>query len=175
MTKASKKDTFLSMLPIIFALASGNWSQDRKSVGDEEWAELLESNDLTPELFEKYEDWWFSSPGQKTLSKLQNQLTSSILERVVPDAQEIIETFLHNANWADFVRELADCSPGQAGYFVEYAVEQGLCWNFDFETLEEFNIGQDTINGLLELWFNESHDEVLEIFLSVQSDLAAIK
>jgi hypothetical protein len=175
MAKETDQEKFISILPVIFALASGNWSQDRKSVGDEEWAELLESNDLTPELFEKYEDWWFSSNGQKTLSKLQSKLTSSILERVVPDAQEIIGTFLDHANWADFVRELADCGAGQTGYFLEYAVEQGLCWNFDFETLEEFNIGQDTINGLLELWFNESHDEVLEIFLSVRSDLASIK
>jgi hypothetical protein len=171
----NNQEKFISILPVIFALASANWSIDRKSVGEEEWEELLESNDLSSEQFEKYEEWWFSPIGRKTIAKLQTQFTASILTKVLPEVKDPIENFLETANWADFIRELADCMPGQSGYFIEYAVEQGLFWNQNFDSLYLVDINEESMSNLLEIWFDESHEEVREIFLSIYPELTAIK
>jgi hypothetical protein len=170
----SESEKFQAMLPVFFSLASTNWSVDRKQVSDEEWVELLPKG-LTPAEFDQYENWWFSPDGWSVIQKLMGEFINSILALVVEEARKPLRGYLEGANWPDFIRELADCSPGDGSYFVEYAVEQGLCWQTDFEVLEEIDIDQESFNELLEYWFDKSSEEINNIFLSAYSDIAKIR
>ncbi len=43
------------------------------------------------------------------------------------------------------------------------------------ERLEEFNLDQEVINELLELWFEESHEVIQEILLSPHKEILKVK
>ncbi len=112
------------VLPAYFALASSHWSLDRRNVDEDEWEELLSSNNLTAEEFDRFEGWWFGAKGSAVLEKLKGQFIESIVATAIPDARELLKEFFEELNWRDFIREASDCVPGQGSYFIEYAVEQ---------------------------------------------------
>lgn len=145
--------------PVYFALASGAVISDRQGRDDEDWGETLELHDLTKEQYEKYEDFWITPDGFKLLKDLSLKFRESILQFADQKNKRVLSEYLESANWSDFIRELADCSKGESSYFLENAVEQGLCWNTDTSEV-------DGLNEILENWFNSSYEESREILLT---------
>lgn len=168
-------EAFIAIVPIFFALASGEVLQYRRELDEEEWTELLSSEGLTAEEYLKYEDWWFSSSGKKILEQIATQFYASILSSISSNVRTTIGEFLEHANWKDFIRELSDCSEGDSYYFIEYAVDQGLCWQADFTQLENSNIDREIFNSIMEKWFKDSQKFIRSTYLDVYFELAKLK
>jgi len=168
-------EAFITIVPIFFALASGEILQYRKELDEDEWAELLESEGLTADEYLKYEDWWFSSSGEKILVQLATQFYASILDSINSNIRTTIGEFLEHANWKDFIRELSDCSEGDSFYFMEYAVDQGLCWQADFTQLENSKLDRGFFNSVMEKWFRDSKEFIRLTYLDVYFELAKLK
>ena len=175
MTSKSDADKLSEIYPVYFALASGDWMRTRNEINerheDEEvWESFLDEHGLTPEEFDRYEDWWIFQ-GAAVVAILREKFIDSIFKTTLPKTYKKLEYFVtKQANWEDFIRELSECTPsdGEANgdgpsYFSEYAIENGLC-NLIYDSDTKFD--QKLVTELVESWFNNSYDESRSILLS---------
>lgn len=180
------RSNLLEILPVFFALASGNWMRTRDEINsrhdDEEvWENYLDENGLTVEQFNRYEQWWISPSGRVVVEKLASQFSAAFLEEANPEMYDAFEDFLNNfANWDDFIRELSDCTPADAvstgsgpSYFAEYALENGLCDSVAGSSGDDQLIAE--IIEITESWFKDNHEEAQSILLSSYDDIMKIR
>ena len=169
--------------PVYFALASGNWMRSRNEMNqryeDEEvWESFLEENGLTPEEFDRYEQWWVTSAGLNVVNSLSGQFIDSIYEAAPVTAFKVLQDFfMEHAIWDDFIRELSDCTPADAelngsdsSYFAEYAIGGGLCYS-DWDDPE---FDKELITEIFESWFKNSYEESRRILLSAYDEIKEI-
>lgn len=176
----------LEILPVYFVLASGRWMRVRNEINEREenqeaWESFLSVHDLSVDEFERYEQWWIFA-GAVVVEKLKAQFIDEFLEAATPDSHDEFEDFFRNyANWDDFIRELSECTPGDAestdggpSYFSEYALGGGLCDpvvsgpDFDEEMMAE-------ISELVESWFRENYVRAQSILLSAYDEIMKIR
>ena len=183
MTSKSDADRLSEIYPVYFALASGNWMRSRSEMNerheDEEvWESFLNEHGLTPEEFDRYEQWWIFQ-GAAVVASLREKFIDAIFKETPPKTYKKLEHFLtKQANWDDFIRELSECTPsdGEASgdgpsYFSEYSIENGLCEPiYDSET----KFDQELITELVEAWFNNSYEESRSILLSAYDEIKKI-
>ena len=173
-----------SIRPVFFALASGQWMRTRDYIQNryedpEGWENFLAENDLSPEEFDRYEQWWVSAAGQAVESSLAKQFMDSIYRTASEEnLPELRDFFRNHATWQDFIRELVDCTPddaepngGELSYFAEYAISGGLCYT----NSDEAEFDEDLIIDEVEYWFAESYDEIQQILLSAYDAISKIR
>ena len=165
MNTPDESEQMMLIAPVFFALSSSSRSVERKDVLEEEWEEVLDENNLTAEEFDRYEEWWWSPAGSILMRNMQRQFQESILSKVPEAYRNVMSQFLEDANWHDFICELFDCSEEDADYFIEYAVEQGLCWNRDLEALNESGLDEEEFNRILKEWYIEFYGPIQAVFL----------
>ena len=161
---------------LYFALCSSIVSKDR------EVDELLDRYGLTIIQYKKYEDWWFSSDAQNVLDRLINSFIELFVSNFGESYKNVDwETFfvdLDDGAWSDFLREIHEIQKGDTEYFLTYAIDQSLLWEFDGELplleTDEVNENSDMGPDLDELrkefgrWYIKSAVEIGKIFNDVR-------
>ena len=183
MTSKSDAEKLSEIYPVYFALASGDWMRTRNDINErhedeEAWESFLDEHGLTAEEFDRYEQWWIFQ-GAAVVASLKEKFIDSIFRVAPSDNYKKLEHFLtKQANWDDFIRELADCAPsdgetngGGPSYFSEYAIENGLC-NLIYDSETKFD--QRLVTKLVEAWFKDSYEESRSILLSVYDEIKKI-
>ena len=183
MTSKSDAEKLSEIYPVYFALASGDWMRTRNDINErhedeEAWESFLDENGLTAEEFDRYEQWWIFQ-GAAVVASLKEKFIDSIFKSIPPKTYMKLEHFLtKQANWDDFIRELADCGPsdgetngGGPSYFSEYSIENGLC-NLIYDSETKFD--QRLVTKLVEAWFKDSYEESRSILLSAYDEIKKI-
>ena len=176
-------DKLSEIYPVYFALASGNWMRSRNDINEryedhEAWESFLAENDLTPEEFDRYEQWWISPVGRSVVASLAGQFMDSVYEAASVSSFKVLEEFFtKHAVWDDFIRELSQCTPadgeslgGGPSYFAEYSIGGGLCYSDSDDP--EFD--QELITEVMESWFNSQFEDSQRILLSAYDEITKI-
>jgi len=174
MNTPDESEQMMLMAPVYFALSSSGRSVERKDVLEEEWEEVLDANDLTAEEFDQYEKWWWSPEGSNLIRHLQKQFQESIMPKVPVAYRDVVLQFLEEPYWRDFICELSDCSEEDADYFNQYAVEQGLFYNRDFEALNEAGLDEEEFSRILKEWYLESKSLIQAVFIESYTVISKI-
>ena len=167
---------------LYFALSSSIVSQARES----EVEDLLHGKGMTLTQYKKYEEWWFSQDAESVLDKLINGFIESLVPIFKESFEDIDwETFfsdLDSGAWSDFIREIFMIQKGDTDYFLEYAVDQALLWDFDqelpfFETDEDSSTGVelDELREAFGKWYEKSSLEIKSIFDEVSPLIEAAR
>ena len=183
MTSKSDAEKLSEIYPVYFALASGDWMRTRNDINErhedeEAWESFLDEHGLTAEEFDRYEQWWIFQ-GAAVVASLKEKFIDSIFKVAPSNNYKKLEHFLtKQANWDDFIRELADCAPsdgetngGGPSYFSEYSIENGLC-NLIYDSETKFD--QRLVTKLVEAWFKDSYEESRSILLSAYDEIKKI-
>lgn len=176
-------DKLSEIYPVYFALASGDWMRTRNEINErheneEVWESFLDEHGLTPEEFDRYEQWWVTPAGLNVVNSLSGQFMDSIYEAASVSSFKVLEDFFkEHAIWDDFIRELSDCTPADAepngadpSYFAEYAIGGGLCYS-DWDDPE---FDKELITEIFESWLRNSYEESRRILLSAYDEIKKI-
>ena len=176
-------DKLSEIYPVYFALASGDWMRTRNDINErheneEVWESFLDEHGLTPEEFDRYEQWWVTPAGLNVVNSLSGQFMDSIYEAASVSSFKVLEDFFkEHAIWDDFIRELSDCTPADAepngadpSYFAEYAIGGGLCYS-DWDDPE---FDKELITEIFESWLRNSYEESRRILLSAYDEIKKI-
>jgi len=176
-------DKLSEINPVYFALASGDWMRTRNDINErheneEVWESFLDEHGLTPEEFDRYEQWWVTPAGLNVVNSLSGQFMDSIYEAASVSSFKVLEDFFkEHAIWDDFIRELSDCTPADAepngadpSYFAEYAIGGGLCYS-DWDDPE---FDKELITEIFESWLRNSYEESRRILLSAYDEIKKI-